>query len=636
MLMYIIEAIPIGKGVLPESLSYFSHTAYARGTLLQIPVRKRVVPAIVTSSIDAFSMKTALRAATFSLRKLPAQEDTSHLSIPFFETAEEMASYHATTINAVLAGMLPKEMREGTIALSTASDTDTLPTHDNKPCIFSAPTHERFNEYKRMVRESFAARKTVVCVAPTLEYIEQCTNMLSGGIEVYTVILHSGQTLANLTKAYAKIAHEEHPLLIITTPPYACIERSDIGTYILEHERSQGYIGKTRPYLDYRHLLTIYTAKRGCTLILADTLIRTEEIYALETQSANAFTEISKRLELPGTLSVLLDDGEKEAGDTFSLLSPELTHALSTALKQKKHVFLFSARRGLSPLVMCIDCKHILRDPESGAPLALSRSIKDGVESRWLTSAVSGYRVPAFDLCPSCGSWRLRERGIGIQQVYDELIKHYDRESVTIFDHQTASTHKKASTLRTHFYAKPGGILLGTALALPYLTKTLDMSAIISHDSLRAIPSWRQEEEMFGILMTLREKTHGTVYVQTRTDDEIFSFSRHGSIHDFYTQELETRKAFQYPPYATFIHLAWREKRHVVSPLKKILTDLFAESDISLYSSFDSTMAPESESVVHYGLIRVPAHTWPDEVLARKLRTLPPSVRILINPDRIV
>ena len=57
--MFIIEVIPIGKGVIPASLSYFSHTAYARGTLLQIPVRKKSLPAIVTSSIDAFSMKTA-------------------------------------------------------------------------------------------------------------------------------------------------------------------------------------------------------------------------------------------------------------------------------------------------------------------------------------------------------------------------------------------------------------------------------------------------------------------------------------------------------------------------------------------------------------------------------------------------
>ena len=633
--MFIIEVIPIGKGVIPASLSYFSHTAYARGTLLQIPVRKKSLPAIVTSSIDAFSMKTALRAATFSLRKLPTQETVTELSPYFFETAEAASLYHATTISAVLSGMLPKEIREGGIPIpTTALEKEEIPTHDRKPRVFAAPTHERFNEYGRMVRESFAAKKTVVFVAPTLEYVTQCKDALKKGIELYTLTLHGGQTPSALRKAYTTIATAEHPLLIITTPQYALVERPDIGTFVLEHERSPGYIGKTRPYLDYRRLLVTYATKRGSTIILADSIVRTEEIQALRSDQAITFTEPSKRLELSGVLAVISQE-KSEDPDAFLLLTKPLIHALDIATKQKKHVFLFSARRGLAPLVACMDCGHILRDPESGAPLALSRTIKDGVESRWLTSAVSGYRIKAYDLCPGCGSWRLRERGIGIQQVYDELVKHYDRETILLCDHMTASTHKKASALRDRFYARPGGILLGTALALPYLTKPLGMSAVISQDSLRAIPSWRGQEEAFAILMTLREKTEGTVYVQTRTDDELFEFTKHGSVHDFYIQELAIREACNYPPYAVFIHFAWREKQKGLSPLKKMLADMFAENDISLYSSLDSTLKG-AEGVVHYGLIRISSEAWPDLQLREKLCSLPPSVRIVINPDRIV
>ena len=629
--MFIIEVTPIGRGVLPESLSYFSHTSYPRGTLLQIPVRKKNIPGIVMNITEAFSMKAALRAATFSLRRLPEQKAPHYLSPAFLETAERSATYHGTTQNAALFGIIPKEMREGIIPFSALEmHEEQIPTHDTKPRIFAAPFRDRTNEYVRMVRELFAARQSIVFVVPTLEYIEQFKEKLGHGIEAYTVTLFSGQSASALEKAYRIISSEKHPLLIITTPYYACIERQDIGAYVLEHERSNGYVGKVRPYLDYRYILTNYTALRGITCILADTIVRTEEIHALNTGAAIPFMDVSKRLELPGTLMVVMQEPEKDVA--FSLLSKKLKYALDQAIKQKKHVFVFCARRGIAPLVACVDCGHILRDPESGSPLALVRTTDtSGTEKRWFVSSVSGYRTPASDLCPHCGSWRLKERGIGIQQVYDELIKHYDREQILLFDHQTASTQKKADRLRTIFFERKGGILLGTALAIPYLTHHIDLSAVISMDSLRALPSWRGQEETFNILMTLREKTDGPVLVQSRTEDEIFDYVRHGTIGDFYAQELIVREECKYPPFNVFIHFAWRTSQHETVNIKKILTNAFAENSLSLYS------APYGEEgPMHYGLIRVPQASWPDADIVAKLRTIPPHIRIMINPDRII
>ena len=38
----------------------------------------------------------------------------------------------------------------------------------------------------------------------------------------------------------------------------------------------------------------------------------------------------------------------------------------------------------------------------------------------------------------------------------------------------------------------------------------------------------------------------------------------------------------------------------------------------------------------HYALIRVAASDWPDEKLSALLQSLPPNIRIVINPDRII
>ncbi|MBX9906601.1 hypothetical protein K2X96_01730 [Patescibacteria group bacterium] len=630
--MFIIEVIPLGK-TSTQSLSYFSHKTYERGALIQAPVRGKTVSAIVIGVTDAFTMKAALRAATFSLRKLPEQTGESGISRTLFETAERGARFHGTSINAVLYALLPREVREGTLPfLKYAEHNDSIPAHDSKPRIFVAPFEDRKVEYGRMVRGSFAAQRSIIFVVPTLEYISQFEDVLKKGIENHTVSLHGNLSPSALKKQYQILQEETHPLLIITTPGHAFTERSDVGTIVVEHERSGAYVGKTRPYLDYRFMLTEYARLRGTTILLADTVVRSEEIFMLETEKATPFYEQPKRLELPGTLSVLsLDTEETLEKAVFTLLTKKLEHALDEAMKQKKRVFLYCARRGLAPLVACIDCGMILRDPESGAPLALLRTMKSGIEERWLVSSVSGYRTRASDLCPHCGSWRLRERGIGIQHVYDELIKRYEKDSVILFDHQTAQTPKKAATLKNAFYSKKGSILLGTTLALPYLSKPVDMSAVVSMDSLRAIPSWRQQEEMFALLMSLREKTHGTVYLQTRTDDDVTEFAKKGALDTFYTQELTTRKDFFYPPYAVFIHLSWKEVSTAHSSTKQTLAELFAQYHISLYSALHS-----EESVLQCGLLRVPYDSWPHEDILAKLKTLPPSIRIMINPDKIV
>ncbi len=630
--MYVIEVLPLSRGVQAETLSYFSHTSYKRGTLLSVPVRSKEIPALVISVTEAFSMKAALRAATFSLRRLPPQEARASFSEAFIETAEHAAEYHATTTGMVLTALLPKEIREGTIPLSVEKEVSLdAPFPSTKPLIYIAPEHERFHEYKRMVRESFANRQSVLFVVPTLEHLVHARQFLEAGIEAYTITLASNQSLKSLRTAFATLETEIHPLLIVTTPQYASLERHDTGMIILEHERSQGYVGKVRPYLDYRRTLRHYASKRGMTLILGDTLPRTEEMYLIEKEKALYFDEEVRRIELQGVLAPITI--KKDIETPFLLFTDTVLKVIKDTQKQKKRSFIFSARRGLSPIVACIDCGEIMRDPESGAPVSLHRVVRDGVEERWLTSVVSGFRVRAYDKCPSCGSWRLRERGVGIQQVHDELVKHVDRDDVILFDHLTASTFKKATALRDRFYARGGTVLLGTALALPYLEHPVDASVVVSMDSLRSIPSWRGHEESLNVLLTLREKTRGRVFVQTRTEDETLAFAAHGTIGDFYTAELAARKEFRYPPYMTFIHLSWREKDASLG-FRTALEKQFAPYGISLYSAFDD-LGSESGKI-HYALMRISEDEWPHKALVRELRTLPPAIRIVINPDRII
>ncbi|MFM2423880.1 MAG: hypothetical protein RLZZ70_267, partial [Candidatus Parcubacteria bacterium] len=64
--MYVVEVIPLVRGVQIESLTYFSSVSYPLGTIVTIPVRGKTVSGVVVGANPVSNAKTALKAATFS------------------------------------------------------------------------------------------------------------------------------------------------------------------------------------------------------------------------------------------------------------------------------------------------------------------------------------------------------------------------------------------------------------------------------------------------------------------------------------------------------------------------------------------------------------------------------------------
>lgn len=625
--MYVVEVIPMRRGIHRRAFSYFSKEAIQRGAIVSIPVRSKTIQGVVTSCREVSATKAALRSATFSLRRLPPQPEAVTLPPHLFDTIDALSEYYAAQPGALLFALLPNELRDGRIPLTAAHTTAPMQQYAYE--VLQAPRESRVLAYQSIIRESFAQHKSVVLVVPTIEDASALRAQLERGIAEHVVMLHSGVGIRSLKAAYQRMHEREHAMLCITTPQYAFYTRGDVGTILVERSRASSYRSSARPYLDFRYALARYARIMGRRFITADTLPRSEDEHLLRTQDAIPHEEHPKRITLPGTLKTIRMHTRAESDAPFTLFSDLTLSAIERTRRAGGRTFLFSARRGLAPVVACADCATIVRCPRSGSPLALHRIMRGGVEERWLISSVSGFRRRADDTCAVCGSWRLREHGVGIQHAYDELVTYIPADDVILLDRQSASTHAKAQALRDAFYARRGTLLLGTALALPYLSREVDLSVVTSMESLRAIPSWRGHEEAFGILLALREKTLGYVFAQTRVDDDdLIVHAQRGTTAAFYTEELAAREQYGYPPYRVFIHLAWRPGGS--GHIDELVAERFAPYDVSIYP------APGAEDTLHYALMRVPTAAWPDDTLVDLLRELPPSIRVMINPDRIL
>jgi primosomal protein N' (replication factor Y) len=594
-----------------------------------VPLRSSEIKAVVIDVKPVSVAKTALKTATFSLRKLAHQENTRILPESLIQTAEKLGSTLPAHKGALLFAMLPQCIREGDY--SYPQTTFHVGDLDSTPQILTDTTENRFIAYRSQVREAFAHRGSVLFIVPTSAHVAFARKRLETGIESRIITFSSALTKKELTHAFNTFEDLSSAKLIIATPSFAFLDRHDLTTIIIERSGSTHYISRNRPYLDTREALKTYALVTKRSLLLGDLLPLTADEHKRREEEYTTHNEHSKRLDFASAL-VIAEHPKSESGEEFSLTTKTLNEALGRSLLGKSHILLLSARKGIASLVTCFDCGHVFRCPDSGAPYSLLRTFKGDEEERWFISTTSGKKVRASDTCPTCGSWRLKEQGIGIQKVYDHIRALFPKIDIFLFDHTTATTHKKATKIMDDFYATKKAILIGTPMVLPYVSKPVDTSAVISYEATRAISTWRAEEMVLTQLLELREITQKDVIIQTRTEvDDVLKFAERGLIDQFYDSEIAIRKALTYPPFATFILLSWTGTKEQVLEIENIIKKHIHETELQTYN------APQSntQQTLRYGLIRSQNGN-SQRALIEKLKLLPPYIKIEVNPERIV
>lgn len=627
--MFVISVIPLSRQATLETLSYYSSLTYPLGTVIEVPLRKKTINAVVTGVEPVSAAKTALRTATFSLRKLTPQANPPVVPPLVIKTAEALTTTYPAHLGSILFAILPPDIRTGQrpfpFTKTYENDSDSTPT------ILTDTRLNRFMAYRSIIRQAFAHRGSVIFVVPTSAAVRNAQSLLETGIEKRIVTFSSTHTKKQIDASYEAFTDFSNAKLIITTPNFALLDRHDITTIIIDESASAHYKTRTRPYLDARDILTTYARITKRAIIMGDILPRTEEEAWRREERFQTYEEHPHRLNFVSSVTIATHVPTVEKA--LPIFTAELVEAINRTHQNKGRSFLLAARRGLAPLVVCFDCGHVFRCPDSGAPYTLFATKKsDGTEERWFYSSLTGKKIRAADTCPDCGSWRLREQGIGIQQVVAHARKLFPKLPLLVFDHTTATTHQKAKKLATQFYTQKGGLLIGTNMTLPYLTEPVELTGVISYEAMRSQPTWRAEETVLGNLLNLRELTARECIVQIRNEiDPLLKHFERGLIDDFYNEEIGMRQVLSYPPFAVFVLLTWQGDKAAVKVIEGQITTVLAAYNPQCYSS-----PLPGETHTRHALLRIAHGDWPKPKLMDVLRTLPPVIRIEVGPERII
>jgi primosomal protein N' (replication factor Y) len=332
------------------------------------------------------------------------------------------------------------------------------------------------------------------------------------------------------------------------------------------------------------------------------------------------------------TASDLLIDMKKDkTKGEFVVLSPELENLIKKSRDESERMIILGTRRGLSPSTICGDCQNIVVCNNCSSPVVLHES--NG--KRFFMCHRCGERRSAEEYCKVCGSWKLTTIGIGIDLIREKIKEKFP--DINVFKIDSDSTKGNEKTIKgilEKFRNHPGSILIGTELMLQYLHEKVENSAIVSLDSLFALPDFRIQEKILYMLTQIKTLTTKFFIVQTRrAEEKVFEYGLKGNLSDFYRSEIESRKNFKYPPFTNLIKITLEGKKENIINEMKEAQDILDPYEVEVFPAFTHTI--RGNYVLH-GLIRVPASKTLPKDLISKLRSLSPSITVKVDPETLL
>lgn len=255
-------------------------------------------------------------------------------------------------------------------------------------------------------------------------------------------------------------------------------------------------------------------------------------------------------------------------------LSPQLIHAIENSLKEEKQVILFQNRRGYSPYMICATCGWIPQCNQCSVTLTYHKA------KNKLSCHYCGTAYPVMHTCAACGCHDFKQKNFGTEKIEELLAEQFPNAKIARMDYDTVKGKHDHDTLIKLFEQQRIDILVGTQMVVKGLDfEHVNLVGIIDADGILNFTDFRVNEKAYQLMEQVsgragRKDGIGKVLVQvSNTYHPVLQFVQ---LHDYkklFNFEIESRKAYYYPPFFRLITLTFKHKeKHIAEEAANILT----------------------------------------------------------------
>lgn len=543
--MYIVDVIPLQKGIPRDTLSYFSARPIPLGSVVDIPLHSRTITGIVITQHEARDIKSSIRSGTFSLKSVTRV----HTDISFPKKLLEVIATMSTT-TLIPAGTLVTHFFSGeTLDFFVRHAPSEKNAADMR--IINLPQETRWNYYLTLASDGLQKNNSVVIIAPTALEVAELETFLKHRHSDRVVGLHGNLSEKKKTEVYQKIMTSSQPLLICATPSFAIIPKNDCGVVIFESVNSPYYINSFQGTIDYRVILMALWEVLGGARYLGDGFISSQEQTLIDRRVA--FLERSEdRLNQQTKITIVKKDTFSDPEYQSALFSIKILDYIRTCIEHNKKIFIYAARKSIATTTVCRDCGFTVRCPNCHQGMQLIKKNPLSEHDRVFSCNVCHTESPAMNRCPECSGWNIIPLGITTHALAEELTKWFPDIPIYQSNSDLTKTDPACKKIVTTWQST-GGILIGTQKIIPFL-RNIDVSLIASFEHCMSIPHYETENSLIWMLSKILENTRDQFIIQTKYADYpmLQSLSQYTLI-PWLQDDMCLRKTYHVPPFATMI-----------------------------------------------------------------------------------
>jgi primosomal protein N' (replication factor Y) len=401
--------------------------------------------------------------------------------------------------------------------------------------------------------------KTAIVLVPEIALTPQTVDRFRAVFGDRIAVLHSALSDGERYDAWLALRRGEKRIAVGARSAIFAPLR-DLGAIVVDEEHESSYKQGEAPRYHAREVATVRARAEGAVVVLGSATPSLEswsnaqsgkyELLTLPDRAGGAqlpaVTVVDLRAEQPKRKPSDIPDAD--ASFAYAI-GPALEAALHDRLVKKEQSILLLNRRGYSSFIQCGTCGDVAVCPNCSISLTYHRAPE---------RLVCHYCQHAEALhlsCTRCAGMRLRQRGLGTQQVERLLSERYPTARIARMDVDTTSGKWAHTEILDRVGAGEVDILLGTQM----IAKGLDfpnvtLVGVIDADVGINLPDFRASERCYQLLSQVagragRGPKGGEVLIQTRAPSH--HAVRCAVTHDYYAfveQELAGRKVPTYPP----------------------------------------------------------------------------------------
>ncbi|HXM57605.1 MAG TPA: primosomal protein N' [Candidatus Dormibacteraeota bacterium] len=410
--------------------------------------------------------------------------------------------------------------------------------------------------YMTAAARALAGGLRVLVLVPEIALTPQLVERFSTRLGVPLAVLHSGLTELERAQQWWRARRGEVPLVIGSrSAVFTPIPR--LGLVCVDEEGSSAFKQDRTPRYEAGWVARRLAAATGARLVLGSAT-PTVATYSEARSGALALAELPRRVRGQAAPVELVDMREELRQGNRMPLSRPLLEAVDGTLRNEEQAILFLNRRGGATFVLCRECGRSVQC------LGCSVSMVEHAELEGLSCHYCGYWRPVPDACPYCGSMHVRSLGLGTQRLEGMVRKLWPEARVLRLDRDAAKGPDGYHDIFEAFASGRADILVGTQLVARGLDLDgVTMVGVVDADLPLHFPDYRSAEAAFALVTQVagragRSGRPARVVVQTSNPDHYsLRHAQSGDYEAFYLDELPSRQAFAFPPYAQLAVLTY-------------------------------------------------------------------------------